>query len=246
MKLRIGVGFSGFNFRNYFRRWISITDTYLFLSTKGNNYEETSPISSNEDNHSGNGTNQWQEKHSQQKMDRTKEHHRQHKRPRTPTTTPPDETHGNVNLVGYPRSPPSGRPRTPEGPPPRDQSASPDTPDMRNFGPNTRIITPEYNSPDKPIHLRKSDSANTGSNRTNLTKRPITPPEPYPGSPISRHRHGAGSLVANEYGNAGDTDLSRSNSPPSMTAMLVANSNYRRPPSPPHPHPTTSDRGAQG
>ena len=145
-----------------------------------------------------------------------------------------------MNLVGYPRSPTQpgrGPPRTPEGPPPRDQSASPGTPDMRSFDQQTRVITPEYaNSPDKQTRGRKLTSFKHGD-RAQLTKRPITPPEPYPGSPNARH-----SLVANEYGNEGETDMSRSNSPPGMTAMLVANSSYRRPPSPPNPAPILSDR----
>ena len=113
---------------------------------------------------------------------------------------------------------------------------------MRPFDPQMRIITPEYvNSPDKLSHGRKSGAANPSGNRAHLTKRPVTPPEPYPGSPVAR-----GGLVANEYGNEGDTDISRSNSPPSMTAMLVANSNYKRPPSPPHPAPVPSERVGQG
>ena len=138
-----------------------------------------------------------------------------------------------TNIVGYPGSPSQslrGPPRTPEGPPPRDHSGSPGTPDMRSFDQQTSVNTPEYaNSPDKSSHGRKSASSRHGD-RTHSSKRPITPPEPYPGSPSTRK-----SLVANEYGNEGETDLSRSNSPPSMTAMLVANSSYRRPPSPPVP-----------
>ena len=137
------------------------------------------------------------------------------------------------NIVGYPRSPSQSLrcpPRTPEGPPPRDHSGSPGTPDMRSFNQQTRVVTPEYaNSPDKSSHGRKSTS-NKHSDRSQLSKRPITPPEPYPGSPNARQ-----SLVAHEYANEDETDPSRSNSPPSMTAMLVANSSYRRPPSPPVP-----------
>ena len=147
--------------------------------------------------------------------------------------------------MGYSRNSPQpgrGPPRTPEGPPPRDQSDSPGTPDMRSFDPQTRIITPEYaNSPDKPIYGRNSTSTNQSDNRTHVSKRPVTPPEPYPGSPVIRN-----SLVSNEYGNDGGMDISRSNSPPSMTAMLVANTNYKRPPSPPIPASISSERVGQG
>ena len=138
-----------------------------------------------------------------------------------------------MSLVGYPRSPPPARgpPRTPEGPPPKDRSTSPGTPDMRTLDPQMRIITPEYiSSPDKLSHGRQTGVTNSSGIRTHLTKRPVTPPEPYPGSPVT----GIG-LVKSEYGNGEDTDVSRSNSPPSMTAVLVASSNYKRPPSPPHP-----------
>jgi hypothetical protein len=113
---------------------------------------------------------------------------------------------------------------------------------MRSFDPQTRIITPEYmNSPEKASHGRKGVPTNPSGTRAHLTKRPVTPPEPYPGSPTNRH-----SLVPNEYGIEGDTDISRSNSPQSMTAMLVANSSYKRPPSPPNPVPNPAERIAHG
>ena len=214
----------------------------IFLYIKGNDYEVTSPISSPDGTAPGNGMQPYHsEKSSLHRPDRNKDPHKHQRRPRTPIS--PEEMHGKASLVGYPRTPPpSGRgpPRTPEGPPPRDQSASPGTPDMRTFDPHTRIITPEYaNSPDKLTHGRRTVSSSSATNRSNLSKRPVTPPDPYPGSPLPRN-----SLVPNEYGNDGDTDISRSNSPPSMTAMLVANSNYKRPPSPPTPN--SSDRMGSG